>query len=120
MPLFTSITEDGFLFEETKAKIAKEITRITTTIMKVPASFVRGAFLSYPKGSGYTAGKEAPTAYFIAAATLAVGGSLIPVPGRVLVQDEQQRTIGAVGVTGDTSDNDEATAFAGLEAANLI
>ena len=28
--------------------------------------------------------------------------------------------IGAVGVTGDTSDNDEATAFAGLEAANLI
>ena len=119
MPLFTSITEDGFVFEETKAKIAKEITRITTTIMKVPASFVRGAFLSYPKGSGYTAGKEAPTAYFIAAATWR-SGSLIPVPGGVLVQDEQQRTIGAVGVTGDTSDNDEATAFAGLEAANLI
>jgi uncharacterized protein GlcG (DUF336 family) len=120
MQLFTAITEDGFVFEETKAKIAKEITRITTTIMKVPASFVRVVFLSYPQGSGYTAGKEAPTAYFIAAATLAVGGSLIPVPGGVLVQDEQKRTIGAVGVTGDTSDNDEATAFAGLEAANLI
>jgi hypothetical protein len=50
-------------------------------------------FLSYPKGFGYTAGKEAPTAYFIAAATLAVGGSLIPVPGGVLVQDEQKRVI---------------------------
>jgi uncharacterized protein GlcG (DUF336 family) len=58
--------------------------------------------------------------YFIAAATLAVGGSLIPVPGGVLVQDEQKRTIGAVGVSGDTSDNDEAAAFAGLAAANLI
>ena len=46
MQLFTAITEDGFVFEETKAKIAKEITRITTTIMKVPASFVRVAFLS--------------------------------------------------------------------------
>jgi uncharacterized protein GlcG (DUF336 family) len=58
--------------------------------------------------------------YFIAAATLAVGGSLIPVPGGVLVHDEQKRTIGAVGASGDTSDNDEAAAFAGLAAENLI
>jgi uncharacterized protein GlcG (DUF336 family) len=58
--------------------------------------------------------------YFIAAATLAVGGSLIPVPGGVLVEDEQKRAIGAVGVSGDTSDNDEATAFAGPAAAHLI
>ena len=58
--------------------------------------------------------------YFIAAATRAVGGSLTPVPGGVLVQDEQKCTIGAVYVTGDTSDNDEATAFATLAAANLI
>jgi uncharacterized protein GlcG (DUF336 family) len=58
--------------------------------------------------------------YFIAATTLAVGGSLIPVPIGVLVQDEQKRTIGAVGMTGDTSDNDEAAAFAGLAAANRI
>jgi Haem-degrading len=58
--------------------------------------------------------------YFIAAATLAVGGSLISVPGGVLVHDEQKRTIGAVGASGDTSDNDEAAAFAGLVAANLM
>ncbi|MGA6985586.1 MAG: tautomerase family protein [Terriglobales bacterium] len=62
MPLYTAITEDGFVSDETKAKIAKEITRIHTSIMKVPASFVRVVFLSYPKGSGYTAGKEAPAA----------------------------------------------------------
>src|SRR5580658_1338709 len=62
MPLYTAITEDGFVSDETKAKIAKEITQIHTTIMKVPAGFVRVAFLSYPKGSGYTAGKAAPTA----------------------------------------------------------
>ncbi len=30
--------------------------------MKVPSNFVRVVFLSYPKGSGYTAGKAAPTA----------------------------------------------------------
>jgi phenylpyruvate tautomerase PptA (4-oxalocrotonate tautomerase family) len=62
MPLYTAITEDGFVSDETKAKIAKEITRIHTTVMKVPSNFVRVVFLSYPKGSGYTAGKAAPTA----------------------------------------------------------
>jgi phenylpyruvate tautomerase PptA (4-oxalocrotonate tautomerase family) len=62
MPLYTAITEDGFVSDETKAKIAKEITRIHTTVMNVPSNFVRVVFLSYPKGSGYTAGKAAPTA----------------------------------------------------------
>ena len=62
MPLYTAITEEGFLSDETKAKIAKEITRIHTTIMKVPANFVRVVFLSYPKLSGYTAGKATSTA----------------------------------------------------------
>ena len=61
MPLYTAITEDGFVSDETKAKIAKEITRIHTTIMKVPPNFVRVVFLSYPRLSGYAAGKAAPT-----------------------------------------------------------
>jgi phenylpyruvate tautomerase PptA (4-oxalocrotonate tautomerase family) len=62
MPLYTAITEDGFVSGETKAKVAKEITRIHTAIMKVPENFVRVVFLSYPKGSGFAAGKAAPTA----------------------------------------------------------
>jgi phenylpyruvate tautomerase PptA (4-oxalocrotonate tautomerase family) len=62
MPLYTAITEDGFVSEEKKSKIAREITRIHTTVMKVPSNFVRVVFLSYPKGSGYTAGEVAPTA----------------------------------------------------------
>jgi uncharacterized protein GlcG (DUF336 family) len=57
--------------------------------------------------------------YFIAAATAAVGGSLIPVPGGVLVRDTAGTLLGAVGVSGDTSDNDEAGAVAGIEAAGL-
>jgi phenylpyruvate tautomerase PptA (4-oxalocrotonate tautomerase family) len=62
MPLYTAITEDGFVSDEKKAKIAKEITRIHTTVMKVPNNFVRVVFLSYPKGSGYAAGEKASTA----------------------------------------------------------
>jgi phenylpyruvate tautomerase PptA (4-oxalocrotonate tautomerase family) len=62
MPLYTAITEEGFVSDEKKAKIAKEIAGIHSTIMKVPAAFVRVTFLSYPRGAGYTAGKVAPTA----------------------------------------------------------
>ena len=57
--------------------------------------------------------------YFIAAVTSAIGGALIPVPGGVLVIDEKGRVLGAVGVSGDTSDNDEKAAVAGITAAGL-
>ena len=61
MPLYTVITQDGTISTETKAKIAEETTRIHTTVMKVPKNFVRVIFLSYPKGSGFTGGLQAPT-----------------------------------------------------------
>ncbi len=56
--------------------------------------------------------------FFIAAATAAIGGSLVPVPGGVLIKDGAT-LIGAVGISGDTSDNDEAAALAGVTAAGL-
>ena len=62
MPLYTVITQEHELSSETKLKMADEITRIHTAVMKVPGGFVRVVFLSYPAGSGYTAGVEAPTA----------------------------------------------------------
>jgi len=57
-------------------------------------------------------------AYFVAAAGAAIGGALVPVPGGVLVQDGET-TVGALGVSGDTSDNDGAAAVAGSNAAGL-
>ena len=62
MPLYTAITEGDTISAETKAKIAEEITRLHTSVMKVPKNFVRVVLLSYPKGSGFTGGEEAPTA----------------------------------------------------------
>ena len=58
--------------------------------------------------------------YFIAAVTPAVGGALIPVPGGVLVRDADGTLLGAVGVSGDSSDNDEAAAMAGIASAGLV
>jgi uncharacterized protein GlcG (DUF336 family) len=56
--------------------------------------------------------------HFIAAATPAVGG-LIPVAGGVLIRGADNAILGAVGVSGDTSDNDEIAATAGITAAGL-
>ena len=47
------------------------------------------------------------------------GGRVMGVPGGVLILDAVGDTIGAVGISGDTSDNDEACALAGIEAAGL-
>ena len=62
MPLYTAITQEGAISSETKAKMAEEITRIHTSVMKVPKNFVRVVFLSFPKGSGFAGGSEAATA----------------------------------------------------------
>ena len=47
------------------------------------------------------------------------GGDMVPVPGGVLMRDASGTLLGAVGISGDTSDNDEAAALGGVEAAGL-
>lgn len=54
--------------------------------------------------------------YFMGAINGLFGGQVVPVPGGVLVRDKRGAVIGALGVTGDTSDNDAIAAMAGVEA----
>jgi uncharacterized protein GlcG (DUF336 family) len=56
---------------------------------------------------------------FISAVNALAGGRLIPVPGGVLIRSSGKSIIGAVGITGATSDQDEACAVAGIEAAGF-
>ena len=76
-----------------------------------------GAVMLGMPGSAQMARAEAQP-YFMAAVNGVYGGQVVPVPGGVLVKADG-RVIGAVGVTGDTSDNDVVAAMAGLEAAGL-
>ncbi|CAK7260389.1 MULTISPECIES: heme-binding protein [unclassified Shinella] len=62
--------------------------------------------------------KERP--HFIEGLTAVSGGRIVAVPGGVLIRDAAGTLLGAVGVTGDTSDNDEICAVAGIEAAGLV
>ena len=64
----------------------------------------------------YQRAQEAP--FFVSAVNTLAQGRLVPVPGGVLIQDGSG-LVGAVGVSGDTSDNDEICAIAGIEAAGL-
>ena len=57
---------------------------------------------------------------FYAALPGLIQGGLAPAPGGVLVRTADGLLIGAVGVSGDISDNDEAAALAGVAAAGLI
>ncbi|MET0911561.1 MAG: heme-binding protein [Ilumatobacteraceae bacterium] len=57
--------------------------------------------------------------FFVALSSVLSKG-IVPVPGGVLVRDTNGAVLGAVGVSGDTSDNDETCAMAGIGAAGLV
>jgi uncharacterized protein GlcG (DUF336 family) len=59
-------------------------------------------------------------AYFIAAANGVYDGRVVPVPGGILAHDARGRVVGAVGVTGDSSENDLAAGLVGIEAVGLV
>jgi uncharacterized protein GlcG (DUF336 family) len=56
---------------------------------------------------------------FFAALSDMSGGRMVPVPGGVLIRSEAGEILGAVGISGDTSDNDEICAVHGIVSANL-
>jgi len=57
---------------------------------------------------------------FIAALIEMSDGKVVPVPGGVLIRAGSGEIVGAIGVTGDTSDNDEICAVAAIAAAGLV
>ncbi len=68
-------------------------------------------------GAFGAANEERPA--FLGAVSDATGGRAVPVAGGVPVIDDAGEIIGAVGVSGDASDADEAVAIAGIEVAGL-
>jgi len=56
---------------------------------------------------------------FLTAIVAASGGRMVPNPGGVLIRNADNQILGAVGISGDTGDNDEIIAVAGIESAGL-
>ena len=80
------------------------------------------AFGAYSMGLGSRALFERAKAepFFIQAMNSLCEGALVPVPGGVLIHSKDGALLGAVGITGDISDNDEICCVAGIEAAGLV
>jgi uncharacterized protein GlcG (DUF336 family) len=57
--------------------------------------------------------------HFVAAVDTMSEGGMVPAAGGVIVADAAGTILGAIGVTGDTSDNDEACALAAIESVGL-
>jgi uncharacterized protein GlcG (DUF336 family) len=71
-------------------------------------------------GGRELARRAAAAPAFVTALTAASEGRIIPVPGGVLIRDGNGTIIGAVGISGDLSEQDEACAVAGIKAAGLV
>ena len=58
-------------------------------------------------------------ATFITALAVATNGRMAPSPGGIIIRDADNHVIGAVGISGDVGDKDEACGLAGIAAAGL-
>ena len=112
-PLGVAVLDARGALKAFAAEDGTSLRRAEIAIGKAHGSLAMGL------GSRALAKMAAERPFFVAAVTHAVGGSLIPVPGGVLIKDAAGALLGAVGVSGDTSDNDEVAALAGIEAAGL-
>jgi uncharacterized protein GlcG (DUF336 family) len=70
-------------------------------------------------GGRALAARAAAAPAFFAALTDISGGRIAPVPGGVLVRDSDGHVVGAVGISGDHPDNDEACAIYAIESVGL-
>jgi uncharacterized protein GlcG (DUF336 family) len=70
-------------------------------------------------GSRSLAARAASNPAFVTSLVSLADGNLVPVPGGVLIRDDNDAIIGAVGVSGHLPDDDEACAIHGITAADL-
>ena len=71
-------------------------------------------------GGRELARRAAKVPQFFGALSDMSGGRMVPVPGGVLIRSETGEILGSVGISGDTSENDEICAVFGTQAAWLV
>lgn len=91
----------------------------TSTLRPAIAQGKAGGAIAMGIGSRAIFQRAQQQPFFVQAMNGLAGGSLVPVPGGVLIRNRDNAIVGAVGITGDTSDNDEICAIAGIEAAGF-
>ena len=78
------------------------------------------AALLWGTGTRAIADRAEKQAYFINSVCNLMNGDFIPVPGGIIIKDKEDNIVGAVGISGDLSDNDEIAGVAAINAAGFI
>lgn len=112
-PLGVSVLDAG---GHSRAYLAQDGTSMLRP--QISAGKAYGA-LAVGAGSRWLNAQAAERPHFLEGLNGVAGGKIVPVPGGVLVRDPSGDIIGAVGISGDSSDNDEICAIAGIEAAGF-
>ena len=92
---------------------------VSSLRFKIAHGKANGAF-QMGMGSRALFNRAEQQAYFINAVNALTDGALVAVPGGVLIRDKNNNILGALGISGDTSDNDEIAAIAGIESVGHI
>lgn len=112
-PLTVAILDSGGHLKALERQDNASIMRIDIAIAKAWGAISMG--MSSRVLSDVAAERPA----FMTALTTIAHGKLVPVPGGVLIRNEEDTIIGAVGISGDTSEIDEQCAIEGIICAEL-
>jgi len=85
----------------------------------VASGKARGS-LAVGTGSRWLNAQADSRPHFLTGLASVIDGGIVPVPGGVIARDKSGKIVAAVGISGDTSDADEACAVFGIEAVNLV
>lgn len=105
---------------DTRGCIKASVAQDGTSLMRAEIAHGKAyGALALGMGSRAIFTRAQEQAYFIGAVNTLAQGRVVPVPGGVLLQDASSGLLGAVGISGDTSDNDEICALAAIAAVGL-
>lgn len=113
-PLTVAVLDPGGHLVAFKREDGSGIVRFDIAFGKAWATLGMGF------GGRTLAERAAKAPGFFAALLAASDGRMVPARGGVLIRDDAGTLVGAIGITGDTSEQDEACALAGIAAAGLV
>lgn len=112
-PLTVAVLDAGGILVILKREDGSSLLRPEIAIGKAWGALALGV------GTRAIAARAAQAPAFVHAVTTLAAGRFVPVPGGVLVRGADNAILGAVGISGDNSDNDEICAVAGITAAGF-
>lgn len=112
-PLTVVVLDDGGQFKVVKREDGSGLMRVEIALGKAWGALGMGF------ASRELSRRAEKMPVFFGALAAMSNGKMVPLPGGVLIRDEDGVLLGAVGVSGDTSDRDEECAVHGVKTAGL-